>query len=64
MHGMMLRTEISSVGKDTGITVKSRLGQVRHLSAQIYLPKGRTGNGIPISVVLRHSIHQPRQPIH
>ena len=43
-------------------------GRVRHLSAQIYLPKGRTGNGSPtqasihplyfVSILIRQPIHQ------
>ena len=44
---MSLRNEISNVGKDTGITVNLRLGRIRHVSTQIYFPKGRTGNGSP-----------------
>ena len=45
---LSLQNEISKVGKDTGMTVKLRLGRVRHWSGQISLTKGRTGNGSPI----------------
>ena len=38
--------------QNIGVTVKLRLGRVQHLSAQIYLPKGRTGNGSPTQASL------------
>ena len=49
---MSLQNEISNVGKDTGITVTLRFGRVRHLSANISLQKGRTGNGSPTQASL------------
>ena len=56
---LSLRNVLSNVGKDTGITVKLKLGRVRHLSAQISFPNGRTGNGSPTQAsVLRQYIHQ------
>ena len=51
---LSLRNETSNVGKDTGITVKLRLGRVRHLSAW----KRKSYTGIHISSVLLHYIHQ------
>ena len=46
------KLNIKYIDEDTGITLKLRLGRVRHLSAHISLPKGRTGNGSPTQVSL------------
>ena len=64
---LSLRNEVSNVGKDTGITVKLRVGRVRHLSSQISYPQFRTGKGSPTQASLYplyFDTISTRQPIH